>query len=70
MNKSEIRKARKAARANGIPLTGDLALSNETFDRQSITIRRVGPIKTRRASRAEQHARYLDAGPQNWDDRQ
>jgi len=24
---------------------------------------------TRRASRAEQHARYIDCGPQAWDDR-
>jgi hypothetical protein len=24
--------------------------------------------RTRVASRAEQHARYIDSGPQNWDD--
>jgi hypothetical protein len=27
------------------------------------------PVSERKASRSEQHARYLDCGPGNWDDR-
>jgi hypothetical protein len=32
MSKSELRKARKAARAEGRPLTGDLALSTDRVE--------------------------------------
>lgn len=30
---------------------------------------RVNKLKPRIATRAEQHARYIDCGPSNWDDR-
>jgi len=69
MTKSELRKARKAARANGIPLTGELALHGRN-ERGPIAPK---PARRRKrneyASRDEQYARYLDCGPQNWDDR-
>jgi hypothetical protein len=70
MTKSELRKARKAARENGIPLTGKLALPNQVSEPENFTaIRRPRRFKERCASREEQHSRYLDCGPQNWDDR-
>ena len=82
MTKGEIRKARKEARATGIPLTGELTLHNKpSFASDDLkasgtakmynlrpTARHTGRgVKS--ASRAEQYARYIDCGPSNWDDR-
>jgi hypothetical protein len=68
MTKGEIRKARKEARAKGIPLTGELAVSSQkeqNWNREK-SLREGWP---KPASRTEQHARYIDCGPSNWDDR-
>jgi hypothetical protein len=78
MTKSELRRARKDAVANGKPLTGDLAIGPiAPFD--PFAPAKPAPIKRRAsrrnyayrgyASRAEQDARYIDCGPNNWDDR-
>ena len=71
MTKGELRKARKDARAAGVPLTGDLALPGQFPERvkamQRETRRRYP--NRRFASRDEQQARYLDCGPGAWDDR-
>ena len=81
MTKGEIRKARKEARAAGIPLTGELAIRSEDQHlRNGVVIPVIKPTPTqmrsiarkanpkqRFASRAEQHARYIDCGPANWD---
>lgn len=73
MTKSELRKARKEAIAVGLPLTGELALSGNRGSKATPTemrseTKRKYPIR-RFASRAEQHGRYIDCGPSNWDDR-
>ena len=74
MTKGEIRKARKEARAAGVPLTGELAIPGKpSFLAKAYnlraTARPTGRGVTKSASRAEQHARYIDCGPANWDDR-
>lgn len=77
MTKGEIRKARKEARAAGVPLTGELALRSEreqNWNREKSIQDGMVPqgrsgSNPRVASRAEQHARYIDCGPANWDDR-
>lgn len=70
MTKSEIRRARRLARAEGLPLLGKLALLNGTCTGPKPKKRvRAKKVKEVTASREEQHGRYLDAGPQAWDDR-
>jgi hypothetical protein len=41
-------------------------IRNSPSFRKPIKVRKV---KEKRASREDQHARYIDCGPQNWDDR-
>jgi hypothetical protein len=67
MTKSELRHARKAAQASGQPLVGDLALPGQIRPPVPVRSRRRVP-RERYASREEQYGRYLDCGPQNWDD--
>lgn len=70
MTKGELRKARKAAHANGQPLTGDLALPNQPIPMTvSKPLTRRKRVRSDVASREEQYGRYLDCGYQNWDDR-
>ena len=72
MTKGELRKARQAAHAAGLPLTGELALTHLQGPERVREMRRVARAanpKRRFASRDEQHARYLDCGPGAWDDR-
>lgn len=71
MTKGELRKARRSAVAAGIELTGELAIPGVVVvvahrPRPQTRIRRP---RERVASREEQYARYLDCGPQAWDDR-
>lgn len=71
MTKGELRKARQAARAAGQPLTGELALPNQT---PATPVKRAFQPRARAwrnsvASREEQRARYIDCGPGAWDDR-
>ena len=76
MTKGELRKARKQARAEGKPLTGELAIQRGQtelikahtlhLDKQITKSRRA---KEQVASKREQYAHYLDCGPGAWDDR-
>ena len=74
MTKSELRKARKQARAEGRPLVGALAIPGKeptrvtTDDGRIVRARRMRR-RERVATRAEQNALYLDCGPAAWDDR-
>lgn len=71
MTKGELRRARILARASGQPLTGELALANGACKGAVIQAPKRRLIRTaeRRASRAEQHGRYIDSGPSAWDDK-
>jgi hypothetical protein len=55
-------RARRAAQSAAHTTYGHAAIKVSTFKRRQRAASRV-------ASRAEQHARYIDCGPQNWDDR-
>lgn len=68
MTAGERRKARKAARADGSPFAGDLATAGHSYVPAPPRRRRYTP-RERYATRAEQRERYLDCGPQAWDDR-
>jgi hypothetical protein len=70
MTKAELRNARKAAHAVGLALTGELAI-NKTNANSAPLKSALAPVKKRAryASKAEQHARYIDCGYNNWDDR-
>lgn len=70
MTKSELRKARKAAHAEGTPLIGELALPHQKkrYARDPGLERATrAHFRAYHASKAEQHARYLDSGPADWD---
>ena len=60
MTKSELRKARKAAVAAGLPLTGELALdrgdTNVEFGPEHL---RSGRVNVRRANALYRHAKFV-----------
>ena len=68
MTKGEIRRARRAANAAGVPLTGELAI-NKISPKNLNLAKPFKRARTNYASKALQHARYIDCGPGNWDDR-
>jgi hypothetical protein len=60
MKKLELKRiARAAAKARDITKNNPIGLQYPVYR----------PRRTRTASREEQHARYIDCGPNNWDDR-
>lgn len=75
LTKGELRRARKEARAQGLPLNGELAIRNHDEtprpwdEKRMRTRRRTVQVQPKSASRTEQAARYLDCGPAAWDDR-
>lgn len=69
MTKGDLRRARKEARANGIPLDGELAVNGHNESPQPKRPVRRRKLREQHASREEQVARYIDCGPANWDDR-
>ncbi len=69
MTKGELRKARKQARADGKPLDGELAINGRNESPAVMTKPKRTKSPSRYASRSEQHARYIDCGPSNWDDK-
>ena len=69
MSKGELRAARKAARAAGAALTGELACKGAPIPEPQAKPVRTQRSRERVASREEQYGRYLDCGPAAWDDR-
>ena len=60
MRKSERRKARKAAQANGLPLTGELSLDRDNGPCEFSPERyRNGKINHKRAKALERYAKFV-----------